>query len=232
MMSLSFSALSDTLASWPMAAIETMTLNDRWNLFLTEVDTIFRDGGYLMVPLVIIAVLIYYTGFEVYYYFSRHNFWKMSQEKINSLVANPVNAEGEVRKIIDYSRAEVESQGELMSRFAEIKTAYLAYVDRRRTFMMILIKTAPLTGLLGTVAGMLKTFSGLAQKGGGETIDKVASGISEALITTQTGLIIAIPAYVLAWFIQKRRNSLEVALTHMESVSLQLYEKNALHTES
>lgn len=61
-----------------------------------------------------------------------------------------------------------------------------------------LIAAAPLLGLLGTVSGMITTFEGLAEgslysQGGG-----IASGISVALITTQAGLVIAVPCLLVS----------------------------------
>ena len=55
-----------------------------------------------------------------------------------------------------------------------------------------LTASAPLLGLLGTVMGMIETFSAVSSAGG-ETAGRVADGISKALITTQFGLVIAIP---------------------------------------
>jgi|GEM_PF-1012250 len=55
-----------------------------------------------------------------------------------------------------------------------------------------LTTVAPLIGLLGTVAGMIETFQAVSATGG-ETGARVASGVSKALITTQFGLVIAIP---------------------------------------
>ena len=51
---------------------------------------------------------------------------------------------------------------------------------------------APLMGLLGTILGMIRAFDAIARAGAGDPA-AVASGISEALITTATGLIVAIP---------------------------------------
>jgi len=64
----------------------------------------------------------------------------------------------------------------------------------RRDLVLIgaLAGAAPLLGLLGTVAGMIKTFDAVAAAAG-DTGSRVASGISEALITTQYGLVVAIP---------------------------------------
>ena len=80
--------------------------------------------------------------------------------------------------------------------------------------------TAPLTGLLGTVTGMLTTFHGLATGGGSATVDTIAQGISEALITTETGLVIAIPAYVVLSRIRKMIEDLDLLLTKLETATL------------
>ena len=78
--------------------------------------------------------------------------------------------------------------------------------------------------------GMLTTFKGLSTSSGGKTIDFVAGGISEALITTQTGLIIAIPAYVMINRIVSQRDQLEIFFTTLEILTMQNY-KGILETD-
>jgi biopolymer transport protein ExbB len=68
-------------------------------------------------------------------------------------------------------------------------------------FLSIIGGTAPMLGLLGTVSGMIKAFNTIASGGMGDPT-KLAGNIGEALITTATGLIIAIPAMI-AYFIFK-----------------------------
>ncbi len=57
----------------------------------------------------------------------------------------------------------------------------------------VVATVSPLLGLLGTVLGMIKSFTVMASAAGGAKPDELAGGISEALITTATGMIIAIP---------------------------------------
>lgn len=71
-----------------------------------------------------------------------------------------------------------------------------------------LASIAPLLGLLGTVSGMITTFLVIAKSGTGDA-KALASGISEALITTQTGLVVAVPGLFLANFLRRRSNSIE-----------------------
>ncbi|MFD2255832.1 MotA/TolQ/ExbB proton channel family protein [Luteolibacter algae] len=63
--------------------------------------------------------------------------------------------------------------------------------------------TAPLLGLLGTVSGMISTFNLITLFGSGDP-KPLAGGISEALITTLFGLVVAIPALVLHAFLSRR----------------------------
>ncbi|MDD2557995.1 MAG: MotA/TolQ/ExbB proton channel family protein [Desulfuromonas sp.] len=72
----------------------------------------------------------------------------------------------------------------------------------------VLAAVAPLLGLLGTVLGMIGTFDCIAVFGTGNA-RALAGGISEALVTTQTGLIIAIPGLFMRNFIQRRAEGLE-----------------------
>ena len=82
--------------------------------------------------------------------------------------------------------------------------------------ILVLAAVAPLLGLLGTVSGMVQTFAVINLYGTGNA-QAMASGISEALITTQTGLLIAIPGlfagYVLRRQIRKEQQQL-YALQH------------------
>ncbi|MCD8482996.1 MAG: MotA/TolQ/ExbB proton channel family protein [Verrucomicrobia bacterium] len=200
---------------------------DFYAQFKEEFMTILTDGGILMLPLGLLAIAIYAIAFRLFYYFVEHSFYKIKREKLIEYLMNPIMATGELRQIIDYTQdPEIESKDELASRFAEISNAYLAHIDAA-CVPADLVTIAPLMGLLGTVMGMLTTFSGLAVSVGGKTVDQIAAGISEALITTQTGLIIAIPGYVMASMILKRRDQMEAFLNSVQAITTQLFEKKS-----
>lgn len=69
--------------------------------------------------------------------------------------------------------------------------------DERLAVISALATVAPLLGLLGTVIGMIETFNVISVFGTGNA-KAMASGISVALITTETGLLVAIPGVFLA----------------------------------
>lgn len=74
-------------------------------------------------------------------------------------------------------------------------TAYMKPID----YLSIIGATAPMLGLLGTVSGMIKAFNKIGAGGMGHP-EQLAGNIGEALITTATGLIIAIPAMLCYYY--------------------------------
>jgi len=76
--------------------------------------------------------------------------------------------------------------------FLQCREAELAPYSHAFYVLGALVVAAPLLGLLGTVLGMIETFDAVAL-GSGAATDMVARGISQALITTQVGLIAALP---------------------------------------
>ena len=84
-------------------------------------------------------------------------------------------------------------------------------LQRGLTIIAVTATTAPLLGLLGTVTGIIKTFKAM-EDGGAET-QALVQGISEALITTELGLVLAIPALVIHALLSRRAHGL---LANME----------------
>ena len=111
-----------------------------------------------------------------------------------------------------FVREEGEGKRRVIGRFAAFELDQLAWVERRLPFIGVLAGAAPLAGLLGTVSGMLVTFSGLATASQAHPIDRISVGISEALITTQAGLLIAIPAAFLLALLRSQTQSTHATL--------------------
>lgn len=84
----------------------------------------------------------------------------------------------------------------------------ISLLERHLTVLSTIATIAPLFGLLGTVTGMLRSFNFLSSTAVSEMSAKyaqgIASGITEALVTTFLGLVVAIPAYIFYnYFISK-----------------------------
>lgn len=76
-------------------------------------------------------------------------------------------------------------------------------LERNLSLIQLTASTAPLMGLLGTVTGMINTFKMIMIFGTGK-VGNLASGISEALVTTEFGLIVAIPSLILYALLNRR----------------------------
>lgn len=83
----------------------------------------------------------------------------------------------------------------------------------RRT-IRTLSATAPMLGLLGTVSGMIQTFDALGAAGGR---DEVAAGISQALLTTELGLALAIPGLLIGRLLEGREAALAKDIDELEA---------------
>jgi biopolymer transport protein ExbB len=102
-------------------------------------------------------------------------------------------------------------------------------VQRFLPFVAIAASSAPLLGLLGTVTGIMSTFELITQFGTGDP-KVLSSGISEALITTEYGLIVAIPSLLLHAFLSRRARSLvdemeKTAVAFLNQVSRTPFER-------
>ncbi len=92
-------------------------------------------------------------------------------------------------------------------------------LHRRLAVIAVLAGIAPLLGLLGTVLGMIQTFEVIALFGTSNA-KAMAGGISVALVTTQTGLLVAIPGLFISGALSRRAGRLESALDEF-SLALQ-----------
>lgn len=142
---------------------------------------------------------------RIYFFFKKERCHNKNFEKdVINLVQN-----GDINQAISVCEKEKNSVGFVVKEFLrrcekggdfhyfdqilkEIAFDEIGALEKRLHLLGIIGNTAPMVGLLGTVTGMIKAFKNLASFGAGDpTI--VAAGISEALITTASGLFIAIP---------------------------------------
>ncbi|EGB14627.1 MotA/TolQ/ExbB proton channel [Pseudodesulfovibrio mercurii] len=84
-----------------------------------------------------------------------------------------------------------------------------ARTRRRLSLAAVFAAAAPLLGLLGTVTGMIETFDGVARFGSASP-QVLSSGISQAMISTQTGLVVAVPGLIAVYFLRRRALRLHI----------------------
>ena len=180
-----------------------------------QVAEYFRQGGIFMYPLLFFSVLAATVAIERFIVFSKA---KLNVSDFLTKIRKALLVNRNVKeaiKICEQSKGPVASvmkAGLLRYGHARediektIENAALYELDRLEKRLGVLATTAnvaPMLGFLGTVAGMIKSFATLAEQGLTNPA-AVAVGISEALITTATGLIIAIPAQLIYnWYTTK-----------------------------
>jgi biopolymer transport protein ExbB len=104
--------------------------------------------------------------------------------------------------VVFAANREAEAEG-LVLRLEEQTQKEVPRLQRGLSTIAVLATTAPLLGLLGTVTGMIATFQSIALFGTGDP-RLMSGGISEALVTTALGLLVAIPLSLLHTFVSSR----------------------------
>lgn len=88
--------------------------------------------------------------------------------------------------------------------------------QHHRVLIRSLVAIAPLLGLLGTVNGMIETFSSLGTMSMHSQSGGVAGGVSEALLSTQIGLVIAVPALLFGRVLDRREQAFAEELEQLK----------------
>jgi biopolymer transport protein ExbB len=190
---------------------------------------IVTAGGIVMVPIILCSILAVAITLE--------RLWTLRDQRVvPAELADKVWQWVENRTLSDKQVAALQQHSPLGS----VLAAGLANRHRDRSVMLEAIEDAgrhvvhdlerflntlgtiaaisPLLGLLGTVTGMIRTFKAITVVGVGNPA-AMAGGISEALITTAAGLLVAIPALVAYRYLRGRVDALVI---RMEKESIKL----------
>ena len=133
---------------------------------------LIRKGGPTMIAIITLSVVLYSRCFKLYL----------------SLRAPEDRAPPPGSKSFP-------SASEALQRQREIREVF----RHQRIALAAMIAAAPLLGLLGTVNGMSKTFESLSGKAADKSMEGLARGISEVLVSTESGLLVALPAMLFVW---------------------------------
>jgi biopolymer transport protein ExbB len=189
------------------------------NAILQQMLHTWENGGWVMAALASVALITYATAAHLLIYLYHRGITKMTDAKLRAYIVQPESAPKSIRELIRYTQDEIHSLQDIEGRFREVEAAKVPEVDRRLTFLNIMVVSAPLFGLLGTVLGMLLTFKAIGV-GGSSTSDIIAKGISEALVATQTGMMVAIPGLLMAHVAKRWRNEYVAFLARLEGITL------------
>jgi len=175
-------------------------------------------GGLVMIPLAIVAVLALVLIIERFIFLQKQgtNTVKIAEDILaachggNFQKAEQIAIENPSvisRTLLACLSRRLEDTAVIEDAIAESILHELPKLERFLPSIGILAGVAPLLGLLGTVTGMITTFNTITIFGSGQP-RLMAGGISEALLTTATGLTIAIPVLLIHSFLSSRSDKL------------------------
>ncbi len=183
---------------------------------IADVLKLVNDGGFVMPPLVLVTVLLWYgLGWRLY------TLRRGDRRDLRVLLLECLQGkEGKPRGIVDDAvqravAAQPHHPAELDPVLAPLEEEMETHAAMVRTVVMV----APLLGLLGTVAGMIETFASL---GSGELYSRsggIAGGISIALLTTQMGLCIAVPGIIVGRLLELKQRRLGEELEELKDLA-------------
>ena len=135
-----------------------------------------------------------------------------------------------VQKMLEFSTKNPGADFQQVREIAETEgTRVATSLHNRVTYLADIGTIAPLIGLLGTVIGIVRSFSALGADVGSARYLQLSKGVSEALINTAAGLAIGIPAMIFYAFFRGRAqrliSELEAAVTHVLALLSLQYNK-------
>ena len=142
---------------------------------------------------------------------------KVNENDTTSAIALAKRIKGPAGELLETAIQNTEQSKEMLEEILYERMLHTKpKLDRFLPFISLTAATAPLLGLLGTVTGMINTFKLITVFGTGDP-KRLSSGISEALVTTEYGLIIAVPCLLMFAFLSRKAKGI---LSSMEQTAV------------
>ena len=193
---------------------------------------LFTKGGTFMWPLLIMLFFGLVVAFERFYTLSKahinsKDFFAQIQEALKqggpeAAAEVCANTGGPVASVLHAGLLRLDRGLDHVEKaISESGAVEMAFLEKGMVWLSTVANIAPLLGFLGTVSGMINSFEAIAAAGDVEP-SIVAGGISEALITTAGGLVIAIPIQAFHnYFVSK----IDKIIIDMQEASTQFVEE-------
>ena len=181
---------------------------------------IIQSGGILMWPLILCSVLALAITAERFWTLRRNQIapadllsrvwgW-MKNDQLNSSRLKELRESSPLGRVLAAGLVNARHGRDLMKEsIQEAASVEVHYMERYLNALGTIAGVSPLIGLLGTVFGMIEVFNQIVLQGTGNS-GAFAGGISEALVTTAAGLMVAIPALVAHRILTRRVDEIVV----------------------
>jgi biopolymer transport protein ExbB len=204
---------------------------------------LFRDGGFMMYFLVLASLLalgvIIAKGYILFvaHRDSRRLLQQIEQSEkgLDGTIELADRTQGPVAAILSSGLRRVRDRGhssaDIEKAVSTTGSIELGFLERGLVVLATVANVAPMMGFLGTVVGMIAAFGAVAEAGQIEAA-LVAGGIKVALITTATGLTIAIPVNIFYNFFVTRIDRLIIDMERGAEAVLEMSTPSAAHSTS
>lgn len=195
---------------------------ERLETLWAKATEIWVAGDWAMIAIALIALAMFAMGVHVHLRLRQKGFLSVPEKTWRRWIDHPEERRGPIGAILDRVTG-ARTLGQTIDQFEQLRATETVPFERDLRVMKICVSAAPLVGLLGTVTGMLATFGALSTgSGGDQTMAMIAEGISEALITTETGLVIALPGLFFQYQLVRKAERYKAFLAHLETVCTQI----------
>ncbi|MDE2482950.1 MAG: MotA/TolQ/ExbB proton channel family protein [bacterium] len=179
--------------------------------------SVMQQGGPDMVILLVLSVAVIAIVIERLYFFStqhgdtkgllRQLGQKIESDDLNGAIKICQSNKGMLPRILEFGlRRGEKNRADITDALSIALMEHLNALERNLGIIGTIAVIAPFVGLAGTVLGIIKAFQDIALKGN-STPAVVAAGVSEALVTTFAGLVVAIVAVIFFNFFKSRIKS-------------------------
>ncbi len=171
-----------------------------------------------------VLIVLRYLLLKNVSYFNKANFDQVKQlvieDKQQEAVMAMQNNDSSIHKLIGVMVENLKKPKDVLEDiFNENFEKERLKADRLATIIIVIASIAPLLGLLGTVTGMISTFDIITEYGTGDP-KLLSGGISEALVTTKLGLVVAIPTLFFGTLLSGWGKKIK---SSMETIPLELF---------
>ena len=174
----------------------------------TELQQYLREGGFVMGPLLACACALWYGLGERMLILGRR-FGGDIPARVRGGDTPKSGIMAEAWRVLRSNAQLHLSEPDQRARFDEALFGVRTSLQKYRVMVKSVVIIAPLAGLLGTVSGMIETFDSLGNQALFAATGGVAGGISQALLTTQMGLVVAIPGVIVGRILDRRQRQIE-----------------------
>ncbi len=210
-------------------------MTSTYYIFIESLRNTYEAGGVVMLPILLAGVVGFYFLFASWFRIGG-DFFRKDIHKVVKRMQQDLNGEGAATKIGEpredghreiVALQRLRKRGGFLSRelsyameiaqknynefrdYMQVRMMKsVRYMEQGNHIVMVMAAAAPLLGLLGTVTGMVSTFEVITLYGNQNPV-LMADGISEALISTQSGLLIAFPLTLLKQRLDERIENLK-----------------------